>query len=106
MPLAFPADVDGGRNQVRGPRAVAPLVQIELTPVRPWVFVVGPGSGQLRAQEFRGGVVAVHRLLRPLTTSCAGPETGKRVDADKLPKIFYVNWFRSGDDKKVPVAGL
>ncbi|GAA4431722.1 phosphoenolpyruvate carboxykinase (GTP) [Actinokineospora soli] len=25
-------------------------------------------------------------------------ETGKRADADKLPKIFYVNWFRRGDD--------
>ena len=25
-------------------------------------------------------------------------ETGKRADADKLPKIFYVNWFRRGED--------
>ncbi|WP_436492934.1 phosphoenolpyruvate carboxykinase (GTP) [Actinokineospora sp. HUAS TT18] len=27
-------------------------------------------------------------------------ETGKRADADKLPKIFYVNWFRRGDEKQ------
>jgi phosphoenolpyruvate carboxykinase (GTP) len=26
--------------------------------------------------------------------------TGKRADAAKLPKIFYVNWFRRGDDKR------
>ncbi len=25
---------------------------------------------------------------------------GERGDADKLPKIFYVNWFRKGDDGK------
>ncbi len=25
-------------------------------------------------------------------------DTGKRADAAKLPKIFYVNWFRRGDD--------
>ncbi|MBV9845133.1 MAG: phosphoenolpyruvate carboxykinase (GTP), partial [Kutzneria sp.] len=25
---------------------------------------------------------------------------GKHADADKLPKIFYVNWFRRGDDKR------
>jgi phosphoenolpyruvate carboxykinase (GTP) len=25
--------------------------------------------------------------------------TGKRADAVKLPKIFYVNWFRRGEDK-------
>jgi phosphoenolpyruvate carboxykinase (GTP) len=27
-------------------------------------------------------------------------DLGKRADADKLPKIFYVNWFRRGDDKR------
>jgi phosphoenolpyruvate carboxykinase (GTP) len=27
-------------------------------------------------------------------------DTGKRADADKLPKIFYVNWFRRDADKK------
>ncbi|MCT2586455.1 phosphoenolpyruvate carboxykinase (GTP) [Actinophytocola gossypii] len=27
-------------------------------------------------------------------------DTGKRADAAKLPKIFYVNWFRRGDDRK------
>jgi phosphoenolpyruvate carboxykinase (GTP) len=27
-------------------------------------------------------------------------DTGKRADAAKLPKIFYVNWFRRGEDKK------
>ncbi|GAB3437916.1 phosphoenolpyruvate carboxykinase (GTP) [Actinophytocola sediminis] len=26
-------------------------------------------------------------------------DTGKRADAAKLPKIFYVNWFRRGEDK-------
>ncbi|MGH3438215.1 MAG: phosphoenolpyruvate carboxykinase (GTP), partial [Sciscionella sp.] len=27
-------------------------------------------------------------------------DTGKRADAAKLPKIFYVNWFRRGEDKR------
>jgi phosphoenolpyruvate carboxykinase (GTP) len=27
-------------------------------------------------------------------------DTGKKADADKLPKIFYVNWFRRGDDRR------
>jgi phosphoenolpyruvate carboxykinase (GTP) len=27
-------------------------------------------------------------------------ETGKHADAAKLPKIFYVNWFRRGDDRR------
>jgi phosphoenolpyruvate carboxykinase (GTP) len=27
-------------------------------------------------------------------------DTGKRADADKLPKIFYVNWFRRDENKK------
>ncbi|HEX3786281.1 MAG TPA: phosphoenolpyruvate carboxykinase (GTP) [Pseudonocardiaceae bacterium] len=27
-------------------------------------------------------------------------DTGKSADATKLPKIFYVNWFRRGDDKR------
>ncbi|HZK01952.1 MAG TPA: phosphoenolpyruvate carboxykinase (GTP) [Anaerovoracaceae bacterium] len=27
-------------------------------------------------------------------------ETGKRTDEDKLPKIFYVNWFRKDDEGK------
>ncbi len=27
-------------------------------------------------------------------------DVGKGADADKLPKIFYVNWFRRGDDKR------
>ncbi|NKQ58496.1 phosphoenolpyruvate carboxykinase (GTP) [Amycolatopsis sp. K13G38] len=27
-------------------------------------------------------------------------DTGKNADAAKLPKIFYVNWFRRGDDKR------
>ena len=26
-------------------------------------------------------------------------DTGKRADAAKLPKIFYVNWFRRDEDK-------
>nr|WP_042183846.1 phosphoenolpyruvate carboxykinase (GTP) [Kibdelosporangium sp. MJ126-NF4]CEL15903.1 Phosphoenolpyruvate carboxykinase [GTP] [Kibdelosporangium sp. MJ126-NF4]CTQ93828.1 Phosphoenolpyruvate carboxykinase [GTP] (EC 4.1.1.32) [Kibdelosporangium sp. MJ126-NF4] len=26
--------------------------------------------------------------------------TGKKADADKLPKIFYVNWFRRGSEKQ------
>ena len=33
-------------------------------------------------------------------------DIGKGADADKLPKIFYVNWFRRGDGRPVPVAGL
>ncbi|HEV7908234.1 MAG TPA: phosphoenolpyruvate carboxykinase (GTP) [Pseudonocardiaceae bacterium] len=27
-------------------------------------------------------------------------DTGKSADATKLPKIFYVNWFRRGEDKR------
>ncbi|MGH3602165.1 MAG: phosphoenolpyruvate carboxykinase domain-containing protein, partial [Pseudonocardiaceae bacterium] len=27
-------------------------------------------------------------------------DTGKRADASKLPKIFYVNWFRRGEDQR------
>ncbi|HKS46298.1 MAG TPA: phosphoenolpyruvate carboxykinase (GTP) [Amycolatopsis sp.] len=27
-------------------------------------------------------------------------DTGKNADAGKLPKIFYVNWFRRGEDKR------
>ncbi|GLY67459.1 phosphoenolpyruvate carboxykinase (GTP) [Amycolatopsis taiwanensis] len=27
-------------------------------------------------------------------------DTGKHADAAKLPKIFYVNWFRRGEDKR------
>ncbi|MGH3950294.1 MAG: phosphoenolpyruvate carboxykinase (GTP) [Pseudonocardiaceae bacterium] len=27
-------------------------------------------------------------------------DTGKNADETKLPKIFYVNWFRRGDDKR------
>ncbi|NIH86373.1 phosphoenolpyruvate carboxykinase (GTP) [Amycolatopsis granulosa] len=27
-------------------------------------------------------------------------DTGKKADAGKLPRIFYVNWFRRGDDKR------
>jgi len=27
-------------------------------------------------------------------------EVGKNADAEKLPKIFYVNWFRRGEDKR------
>src|SRR5690242_12354431 len=27
-------------------------------------------------------------------------DTGKRADASKLPKIFYVNWFRRGEGKR------
>src|SRR5690606_23756328 len=27
-------------------------------------------------------------------------EIGKKADSDKLPKIFYVNWFRRGDDRR------
>ena len=33
-------------------------------------------------------------------------EVGKDADADKLPKIFYVNWFRRDEDGDVPVARL
>ena len=31
-------------------------------------------------------------------------EVGKSNDASKLPKIFYVNWFRRDDDGRLPVA--
>ena len=33
-------------------------------------------------------------------------EVGKGADAVKLPKIFYVNWFRRDDEGKLPLAGL
>ena len=41
------------------------------------------------------------RLLRPL----AGDRRRAATRA-KLPRIFYVNWFRKDDDGQVPVAGL
>ena len=34
----------------------------------------------------------------PATTSITGSRVGKDNDAAKLPKIFYVNWFRRDDD--------
>ena len=34
----------------------------------------------------------------PATTSATGSSIGKEGDAQKLPKIFYVNWFRRDDD--------
>ena len=34
------------------------------------------------------------------TTSRTGSKIGEQGDADKLPKIFYVNWFRKDDDGK------
>ncbi|MPY97108.1 MAG: phosphoenolpyruvate carboxykinase (GTP) [Actinophytocola sp.] len=33
-------------------------------------------------------------------------DTGKRADANKLPKIFYVNWFRRGDDRRILWPGF
>ena len=34
------------------------------------------------------------------TTSSTGSTIGRTSDADKLPRIFYVNWFRKDDDGK------
>ena len=31
---------------------------------------------------------------------------GKQNDAAKLPKIFYVNWFRRDERRRLPLAGL
>ncbi len=33
-------------------------------------------------------------------------EVGKDADADKLPRIFYVNWFRRDEDGDVSLAGV
>ena len=33
-------------------------------------------------------------------------EMGKDADAVKLPKIFYVNWFRRDDGRRLPLARL
>ncbi|MPY81732.1 MAG: phosphoenolpyruvate carboxykinase (GTP) [Actinophytocola sp.] len=33
-------------------------------------------------------------------------DTGKRADANKLPRIFYVNWFRRGDDRRILWPGF
>ena len=33
-------------------------------------------------------------------------EIGRRGDASKLPRIFYVNWFRKDADGRLPVARL
>ena len=42
----------------------------------------------------------------PATTSSTGSTIGKDADASKLPKIFYVNWFRRDDGRRLPVARL
>ena len=34
----------------------------------------------------------------PPTTSATGSPSARQHDADKLPRIFYVNWFRRDDD--------
>lgn len=33
-------------------------------------------------------------------------DSGKSADANKLPKIFYVNWFRRGDDRRMLWPGF
>ena len=40
------------------------------------------------------------------TTSPTGSGSGPSADPDKLPKIFYVNWFRKDEDGTVAVARL
>ncbi len=40
------------------------------------------------------------------TTSPTGWSIGAGADPDKLPKIFYVNWFRKDERRTLAVAGL
>ena len=57
----------------------------------------GDRRGRRRAPR-PDGDAAVHRLQRRRLLLRTGSTVGKDADAAKLPKIFYVNWFRRDDD--------
>ncbi len=44
------------------------------------------------------GDAAVHRLPRRATTSGTGSRSARGTTTSKLPKVFFVNWFRKSDD--------
>jgi phosphoenolpyruvate carboxykinase (GTP) len=58
--------------------------------------------GQLRRSHGNASLLRLQhgRLLRALA------QDGSTSAASKLPKIFYVNWFRQDQKRQVSVAGL
>ena len=63
------------------------------------------GAGR-RGAPRPDGDAAVHRLQRRRLLRALDRDGQGRSDAAKLPKIFYVNWFRRGRRGQVPVARL
>ena len=69
-----------------------------------------PRLDHVLGEDRRGGRHRRRAALRPLrdaarsaattwaTTSPTGSRSAEATDADKLPKLFWVNWFRKGDD--------
>ena len=64
------------------------------------------GEDRRRRRHHRRGPLrplrhaAVHGLQRRRLHATTGSRSASATDADKLPKLFWVNWFRKGDDGK------